>query len=69
MAVAPDYVGTPMVKNTDEKIIGKIIEQIPIGRRIEPEEVVSLVTELSKNEVVAGETGCIHGGLRLGSTG
>jgi 3-oxoacyl-[acyl-carrier protein] reductase len=69
MAVAPGYVGTPMVKSIDEKIIGKIIEQVPIGRLIEPEEVVSLVAQLYQNEAMAGETVFIHGGLRLGSKG
>ena len=69
MAVAPGYVGTPMVKNIDEKILSKIVEQVPIGRLIEPEEVVSLVAELYKNEAMAGETVFIHGGLRLGSKG
>lgn len=69
MAVAPGYVGTPMVKNIDATIIGKIVDQVPIGRLIEPEEVVSLVVELYKNEAMAGETVFIHGGLRLGSKG
>ncbi len=69
MAVAPGYVGTPMVKNIDDKVIGKIIDQVPIGRLIEPEEVVSLVAELYRNEAMAGETVFIHGGLRLGSKG
>lgn len=69
MAVAPGYVGTPMVKNIDKKVIGKIIDQVPIGRLIEPEEVISLVAELYKNEAMAGETVFIHGGLRLGSKG
>jgi len=69
MAVAPGYVGTPMVKNIDQKVIGKIIDQVPIGRLIEPEEVTSLVVALYKNEALAGETVFIHGGLRLGSKG
>lgn len=69
MAVAPGYVGTAMVKNMDERVIDKIVEQVPIGRLVEPEEVVSLVTELYKNEAMAGETVFIHGGLRLGSKG
>jgi 3-oxoacyl-[acyl-carrier protein] reductase len=69
MAVAPGYVGTQMVKTIDEKVLGKIIEQVPIGRLIEPEEVVSLLAELYKNEAMAGETVFIHGGLRLGSKG
>lgn len=57
------------MKNIDEKTIGKIIEQVPIGRLIEPEEVTSLVAELYRNEAMAGETVFIHGGLRLGSKG
>jgi 3-oxoacyl-[acyl-carrier protein] reductase len=69
MAVAPGYVGTAMVKNIDEKILAKIIDQVPIGRLIEPEEVTSLVAELYRNEAMAGETVFIHGGLRLGSKG
>ena len=69
MAVAPGYVGTPMVKNMDERIIGKIVEQVPINRLIEPEEVVSMVAEMYRNEAMAGETVFIHGGLRLGSKG
>jgi 3-oxoacyl-[acyl-carrier protein] reductase len=69
MAVAPGYVGTQMVKSIDDKVLGKILEQVPIGRLIEPEEVVSLVAELYRNEAMAGETVFIHGGLRLGSKG
>lgn len=69
MAIAPGYVGTSMVKSIDEKILGKILEQVPIGRLIEPEEVVGLVAELYRNEAMAGETVFIHGGLRLGSMG
>lgn len=67
MAVAPGYVGTSMVKSMDDRILEKVLEQIPIGRLIEPEEVVSLVGELYRNEAMAGETVFIHGGLRLGS--
>ncbi len=69
MAIAPGYVGTAMVKALDEKVLGRILEQVPMGRLIEPEEVVSLVAELYRNEAMAGETVFIHGGLRLGSKG
>ena len=69
MAVAPGYVGTPMVKEMDERIVNGIVAQVPIGRLIEPEEVVSVVAELYRNEAMAGETVFIHGGLRLGSKG
>ena len=69
VAVAPGYVATPMVKSMDERVIAKIVEQVPIGRLIEPEEIVSIVAELYRNEAMAGETVFVHGGLRLGSKG
>lgn len=68
-AVAPGYVGTPMVKNMNQKALDKILNDVPIGRLIEPEEVVSLVAEIYRNEALAGDTYFIHGGLRLGSRG
>ncbi|MBI5016620.1 MAG: SDR family NAD(P)-dependent oxidoreductase [Deltaproteobacteria bacterium] len=69
VAVAPGYVGTPMVKGMNQTALGKILEQVPIGRLVEPEEVSSLVAELYRNEALAGDTFFIHGGLRLGSKG
>jgi len=69
VAVAPGYVATSMVKSMEKAILDKIIDQIPVGRLIEPEEVASLIFEVYKNEAIAGETFFIHGGLRLGSKG
>jgi len=69
VAVAPGYVGTPMVKGMNQKALDKILESVPIGRLIEPEEVASLVAELYRNEALAGDVFFIHGGLRLGSKG
>jgi 3-oxoacyl-[acyl-carrier protein] reductase len=69
VAIAPGYVGTPMVRGMNQKALDKILEQVPISRLIEPEEVASLVIELYRNEALAGEVFYIHGGLRLGSRG
>jgi 3-oxoacyl-[acyl-carrier protein] reductase len=69
VAIAPGYVGTPMVRDMNQKALAKILEQVPIGRLVEPEEVVSLVGELYRNEALAGDVFFIHGGLRLGSRG
>lgn len=69
VAVAPGYVGTAMVKGMNQKALDKILENVPIGRLIAPEEVASLVAELYRNEALAGEVFFIHGGLRLGSKG
>jgi 3-oxoacyl-[acyl-carrier protein] reductase len=69
VAVAPGYVGTPMVKNMPQKVLDKIVEQVPIGRLVEPEEVAAFVGDLYRNEALAGDVYFIHGGLRLGSKG
>jgi 3-oxoacyl-[acyl-carrier protein] reductase len=69
VAVAPGYVGTPMVKNMNQKALDVILSQVPIGRLIEPEEVALLVGDLYRNEALAGDVFFIHGGLRLGSKG
>lgn len=69
LAVAPGYVGTPMVKNMPPKVLEKVVGQVPIGRLIEPEEVASFVGDLYRNEALAGDVYYIHGGLRLGAKG
>lgn len=69
VAVAPGYVGTPMVKNMNQQALEKVLQDIPIGRLIEPEEVAQLVADLYSNEALAGDVYFIHGGLRLGSKG
>ncbi len=69
VAIAPGYVGTPMVRDMNQKALGKILEQVPIGRLVEPDEVASFVGELYRNEALAGDVFFIHGGLRLGSKG
>lgn len=69
VAVAPGYVGTPMVKGMPQKVLDKIVDQVPIGRLIEPEEVAAFVADIYRNEALAGDVYFIHGGLRLGSKG
>ncbi len=69
VAVAPGYVGTPMVKGMNQKALDKILGQVPIGRLVEPEEVAAFVGDIYRNEALAGDVFYIHGGLRLGSKG
>ncbi len=69
VAIAPGYVGTEMVKGMNQKALDRILENVPINRLIEPEEVASLMCELYRNEAINGDTYFIHGGLRLGSKG
>lgn len=69
VAVAPGYVNTAILQGMNQKALQKVLEQVPIGRLIEPEEVVSLILELYRNEALTGDVYYIHGGLRLGSRG
>ena len=69
VAVAPGYVATPMLERMNKNVLSKILENVPIGRLIDPYEVASLVGELYRNEALAGDVFFVHGGLRLGSKG
>ncbi|MGM0425323.1 MAG: SDR family NAD(P)-dependent oxidoreductase [Thermodesulfobacteriota bacterium] len=69
VAIAPGYVATEMVKNMNQKALDKILQNVPVQRLVEPEEVASMVGELYRNQALAGEVYYIHGGLRLGSQG
>ena len=69
VAIAPGYCATPILEGMNQKALGKILQDVPIGRLIQPQEVASLVTELFRNESLAGEVFYVHGGLRLGSKG
>src|SRR3990172_11674554 len=53
VAVAPGYVATRMLTGMDQKGVDRILEQVPIKRLIEPEEVASLIIELYRNEACA----------------
>ena len=69
VAIAPGYCATAILKGMNKKALDKILQDVPIGRLIEPEEVASLAGELYRNEALAGEVFFVHGGLRLGSRG
>lgn len=69
VAVAPGYVATPILEGMNQKALSRILDNVPIGRLIDPDEVASLVCELFRNEALAGDVFFIHGGLRMGSKG
>jgi 3-oxoacyl-[acyl-carrier protein] reductase len=69
VAVAPGYVATPILEGMNQKALSRILDNVPIGRLIEPDEISSLVCELYRNEALTGDVYFIHGGLRLGSKG
>ncbi|WP_138380922.1 acetoacetyl-CoA reductase [Luteithermobacter gelatinilyticus] len=63
-AIAPGYVGTDMVRAVPEKVLEKIVGQIPVGRLGEPEEIARAVVFLAAEEAgfVTGSTLTINGG-------
>ncbi len=69
VAIAPGYCATPILEGMNQRALDKILENVPIGRLINTDEVASLVSELYRNEALAGDVYYIHGGLRLGSRG
>lgn len=66
-AVAPGYIGTDMVRAVDEKILEKIVAQIPVGRLGEPEEIARAVCFLVGDEAgfITGETLSVNGGQHM----
>ena len=63
-AIAPGYIGTDMVRAVPEKVLEKIIAQIPVGRLGEPEEIARAVLFLAADEAgfITGSTLNINGG-------
>lgn len=63
VGIAPGYLGTPMVKGMNQKVLTNIIKNVPIGRLIETGEISSLMKEVVRNEAINGSTIEITGGL------
>ncbi|RLI07682.1 3-oxoacyl-[acyl-carrier-protein] reductase [Candidatus Bathyarchaeota archaeon] len=66
-AVAPGFIKTKMVEGIPEGIMQKILEQIPLGRLGEPEEVAKLVCFLVSDDVnyITGQVININGGMYM----
>ena len=66
-AVAPGYVNTDLLANVSKKVMEEIIDQIPVKRLGEPEEVARLVGFLVSPEssFITGETISINGGHHM----
>ena len=64
-AVAPGFIRTKMVENIPEKVVEKILKQIPLHRLGEPEEVAKLVCFLASDDAnyITGQVISINGGM------
>ena len=62
-AIAPGYVETPILTSIKPEILDGIVSQIPIGRLVNTNEIVSTVQFIIENEAVHGTTLEISGGI------
>ena len=65
--VSPGYVQTDMVKAMKPEILESIVQQIPMGRLAQPEEIAGLVAYLASDEAgyITGANISINGGLHM----
>ena len=63
VAIAPGYVGTPMVKGMNQDALAGILKGVHINRLIEPSEIADIIMFAAKNEAVDATCLEITGGL------
>jgi len=65
--ISPGYVQTDMVRAIKPDILESIIQQIPMGRLAQPEEIAGLVAYLASDEAgyITGANISINGGLHM----
>ncbi|MFW5635332.1 MAG: SDR family oxidoreductase [Thermodesulfobacteriota bacterium] len=64
-AIAPGYINTEMVQKIDEKVIGKIVDQIPVGRLGEMKEISQAVKFIVECDFFNGRVLEVDGGHRI----
>lgn len=66
-AVAPGFIKTKMLETIPEKVMQKILNQIPLGRLGEPEEVAKLICFLVSDDAnyITGQVININGGIYM----
>jgi len=62
-AIAPGYVETPMLLSINPEILEKIVADIPLGRLVKTDEIMSTVRFIIENEAVHGTTLEVSGGI------
>lgn len=63
VAIAPGYVGTPMLTSINSEIVKKIIADMPLGRLVNTEEIVHTIRFIVENEAINGTTLEVSGGI------
>jgi len=63
VAIAPGYVGTPMVKGMNQDALSGLLKGVHIGRLIEPEEIAKSIAYVVENDAMDATCLEITGGL------
>jgi len=63
VAVAPGYVGTPMVRGMNQDALQGLLKGVHIARLIEPEEIADAILFAARNDAIDGTCLEITGGL------
>lgn len=65
--ISPGYVETDMVRAIRSEVLQTIVDQIPMGRLAQPEEIAGLVAYLASDEAgyITGSNISINGGLHM----
>jgi 3-oxoacyl-[acyl-carrier protein] reductase len=63
VGVAPGYTATPMLTGMNQDALKAILEDVHLGRLVEPEEIARTIAFAAENEAVNATTLEITGGL------
>ena len=65
--ISPGYVETDMVRAIRPEILRSIVEQIPMGRLAQPDEIATLIAYLVSEEAsyITGANIAINGGMYM----
>ncbi len=63
VAIAPGYVGTPMVKGMNQDALARLLDGVHIGRLIEPAEIANAIVFAVQNDAMDATCLEITGGL------
>jgi len=66
-AVTPGFIGTDMLMTIPDKVLDRILGQIPVGRLGRPEEIARVVCFLAADEsaYITGQIWAVNGGLDM----
>lgn len=66
IGIAPGYAATPLLTGMNPKALEAILNDIHLGRLVEPKEIAALIKHAAENEALDGTTIEISGGITYG---